>query len=194
MALQPLAQAFGLAQVDVTTLQATSGAGYPGVASLDILGNVLPLIPGEEDKLEEEPRKILGRLDGDTIEEYPVTISAQCTRVPVINGHLLSVSVKLDDRASLDQVHEAISEFHGDVRAAFLPSAPARPLHLFDDGPWPQPRLHAELGRGMTVSIGRLRPCTVLDYRFVALVHNTLRGAAGATLLNAELLVEAGLV
>ncbi len=194
MALKPLVQTFGIAEVEVTTLQAASGAGYPGVASLDILGNVVPLIPGEEDKLEEEPRKILGRLNGKSIEDYPVRISAQCTRVPVIDGHLLSVSVKLNQKANLNQVREAITTFHGDVRAAFLPSAPARPLHLFDDGPWPQPRLHAGLGRAMTVSVGRLRPCNVLDYRFVALVHNTVRGAAGAAVLNAELLVESGLV
>jgi aspartate-semialdehyde dehydrogenase len=194
MALAPLARAFGISAVEVTSLQAVSGAGYPGVSGLDILGNVVPLIPGEEDKLESEPARILGRLAGDHIEDHPVRVSAQCTRVPVLDGHVLSVSVQLDERVPPDRVREALASFTGDERASRLPSAPESPLRLLDDGPWPQPRLHAGLGGGMTVSVGRLRPCPVLDVRFVALVHNTVRGAAGAALLNAELLIDEGLV
>jgi len=194
LALKPLADAFGLEAVQVTTMQATSGAGYPGVSSLDILGNVIPHIAGEEAKLESEPRKILGALAGDCITDDPVTISAQANRVPVLDGHLLSVSVRLSRPAGVDDVRAAFAEFVSPLADLGLPSAPARPLALLAPPEVPQPRRHAALGDGMVVHVGCVRPCPVLGVRFVALVHNTIRGAAGAAILNAELAIRHGLV
>ena len=194
LALKPLADAFGLDAVQVTTMQAASGAGYPGVSSLDILGNVIPHIAGEEAKLEAEPRKILGTLAGDAVAEHPVTISAQANRVPVLDGHLLSVSVRLSRPAGLDDVRTAFAEFKSPIRDLGLPSAPERPVALLAAGEAPQPRRHAALGGGMVVHVGCVRSCPVLGVRFVALVHNTVRGAAGAAILNAELAIRSGLV
>lgn len=193
-ALKPLYDAFGVTAVQVTTLQALSGAGYPGVPSLDILGNVVPFIGGEEDKMRVEPLKLLGRLDGDRVQNASITISAQCNRVPVIDGHLLCVSVKLGREASIDEVKEALRTAPDPLADLDLPTSPARWLQVFDDEAFPQPRRHAGLGGGMTVSVGRVRPCEVLDVKFVALVHNTVRGAAGGAILNAELLVKQGLL
>ncbi len=191
-ALKPLVDAFGVEAVQVTTLQALSGAGYPGVASLDALGNVVPYIGGEEEKMATEPLKLLGRLADGRIEPASFTISAQCNRVPVLEGHLECLSVKLRQEADAGAVRAAFLGFKNPLAGLGLPSQPERLFHVFDEAHFPQPRRHAELGRGMTVSIGRIRPCPVLDVKFVALVHNTVRGAAGGAVLNAELLIRQG--
>lgn len=189
LALKPLADAFGIDRLSVVTLQAVSGAGLPGVSSYLIMDNVIPWISNEEEKLETETGKILGRLAGGTIEPADVTVSAQCNRVPVVDGHTLCVSVSLRSAAKLDDVREAWRSFRAEPQELGLPSAPLHPtVYLGDDEP-PQARLHRDLGHGMTVSIGRLRECPILDFRFVALSHNTLRGAAGGALLAAELAV-----
>ncbi len=194
MALKPLHDAFGVAQVQVTTLQALSGAGYPGVASLDALGNVVPFIGGEEEKMAVEPLKLLGTLNGGVLVAPDIAISAQCTRVPVIDGHVLCISAKLRKSASAEEVEAAFRQVENPLDAYDLPSSPAAWLCLHDAPDAPQPRKHVDLGGGMTVSIGRVRPCAVLDVKFVALVHNTVRGAAGGAILNAELLVRQGLL
>jgi aspartate-semialdehyde dehydrogenase len=191
-ALKPLVDAFGVEQVQVTTLQALSGAGYPGVASLDALGNVVPYIGGEEEKMVAEPRKLLGTLEDGRITPAALTVSAQCNRVPVLDGHMLCVSVKLSAEASAADVRTAFAEYASPIADLDLPSAPEALIQVFDEPHFPQPRRHAEQGKGMNVSIGRIRPCEVLDVKFVALVHNTVRGAAGGAVLNAELLVERG--
>jgi aspartate-semialdehyde dehydrogenase len=195
IALAPLERAFGVEQVQVTTMQAISGAGYAGVASYAILDNVIPFIGGgEEDKIEKEPRKILGTWDGTRHVDAPITISAQVNRVPTIDGHLMTASVKLRNRAPIDDVRAAFESFEGEPQRLGLPSAPKRPIHYIELPDRPQPRLDRDRERGMAVSVGRLRPCTILDIRFVALVHNTIRGAAGAAILNAELLHSRGLL
>jgi aspartate-semialdehyde dehydrogenase len=181
-------------RVIVTTLQAISGAGYPGVASLDIVGNVIPRIGGEEEKIESETRKILGLRTGDGIAPHPMTISAQTTRVPVVDGHTEMVSVGFDRTPALDDLRHAIESFSGKPQDLHLPSAPARPLIYMEQADRPQPRLDAGRGDGMTVCIGRLRKCPVLDAKFVVLGHNTVRGAAGAAMLNAELMLAENLV
>ncbi|CAN5877013.1 aspartate-semialdehyde dehydrogenase [soil metagenome] len=192
MALAPL-RAFGLRSALTTTLQAVSGAGYPGVPSFDIVGNVIPEIGGgEEDKIETEANKILGELAGETIVRHPVEVSAHTNRVPVIDGHTLTVSVALDARPSLEEVVDCLREWRGRPQELSLPSAPAQPLEVLDQPYRPQPRLDADRGRGMTVSIGRIRRCPILGTKFVALGHNTIRGAAGAALLNAELMLADG--
>jgi len=193
MALAPLHQSFGVESVIVTTFQATSGAGYPGVPSLDILGNVIPFIAGEEPKMETETNKILGRMGSRGIESAGIAVSAQCHRVPVLDGHLEAVSVKLKRKASLKQLLAAVRGFHPLARLT-LPSAPAEPLHVRDEDDRPQPRLDVDRALGMGVTVGRIRPCAVLDWKFDALGHNTIRGAAGAAILNAELLAHAGRV
>lgn len=195
LALAPLERAFGVEQVQTTTLQAISGAGYAGVASYAILDNVIPYIGGgEEEKIEKEPRKILGKWDGARHVDAPMTISAQVNRVPVIDGHLMTMSVKLRNRASIEDVRAAIESFTGEPQRLGLPFAPQRPLHYIDAPDRPQPRLDRDRDRGMAVTVGRLRPCPLLDLRMVALVHNTIRGAAGAAILNAELLQARGLL
>ena len=190
MVLAPLRQ-FGLRTVNVTTLQAVSGAGYPGVASLDILGNVIPSISGEEEKMESETQKILGTLNeaDAAVSPHLVVISAHTTRVPVIDGHTEMVSIKLDDRVTLDDVRQALESWRGRPQELRLPSAPEAPVVYLEAGNRPQPRLDAGRGGGMTVSVGRLRPCPVLGIKLAALGHNTIRGAAGAAVLNAELMV-----
>ena len=193
MALAPLRQ-FGLRSVMVTTLQAVSGAGYPGVASLDILGNVVPAISGEEEKIESETQKILGALNGMSITPHPVVISAQTTRVPVIDGHTESISVALDARPSIADVIAALQSFRGRPQELRLPTAPPSPIVWLEAGDRPQPRLDAERDGGMTVTVGRVRACPVLDVKFIALGHNTVRGAAGAAVLNAELMRAEGLL
>lgn len=193
MALAALRQ-FGPSAVTVTTEQATSGAGYPGVASLDLLGNVVPFISGEEDKLESEPRKILGTLTGGRVEPHPVLISAQTTRVPVVNGHTEMISVRLDTKPTGEDVLSAFGSFCGRPQQLGLPTAPARPIVYLREPDRPQPRLDVDRERGMAVFIGRLRPCPVLGYKFVALGHNTVRGAAGAAVLNAELMAADGML
>jgi aspartate-semialdehyde dehydrogenase len=187
-ALKPLHDAFGLQAVNVVTMQALSGAGYPGVASMDILDNVVPFISGEEEKIETEPRKLLGRLTGDSIEFADFVVSAQANRVAVRNGHLEAVSVKLRRQAELAEVADALAGYRGEPQRLGLPSAPdpAIILHTADDRP--QPRLDRLAGKGMATSVGRLRPDPLFDYKFLVLGHNTIRGAAGGALLNAELL------
>ncbi len=193
MVLAPL-RAFGLRQVMVTTMQAVSGAGYPGVASLDILGNVVPFIDGEEEKIESETRKILGTARGGAVEPHEVTVSAQTTRVPVANGHTEMVSVGFASRPSEDDLREALVSFTGVPQQRGLPSAPAQPIVYLPERNRPQPGLDVQRGAGMTVSVGRLRPCPLFDYKLVALGHNTVRGAAGAAVLNAELMRVEGLL
>ena len=193
MALAPLRQ-FGLRSALVTTLQAVSGAGYPGVASLDIVGNVIPFIGGEEDKIETETKKILGCKKAESIEPHEVMISAHTTRVPVINGHTETISVSLEGPPPAEEILAAFVNFSGRPQHQQLPSAPPRPIVYLKEANRPQPRLDVDRDRGMTVSIGRLRRCSVLDYKFVALGHNTVRGAAGAAVLNAELMHADGLL
>ncbi|HJN45236.1 MAG: aspartate-semialdehyde dehydrogenase [Vicinamibacterales bacterium] len=193
MAVAPLRQ-FGLRQIIVSTLQAVSGGGYPGVASLDILGNVVPVVPGEEAKIETETKKILGQVTAAGVKAHPVTVSASTTRVPVINGHTEVVTVSLDADPGPDAVIEALRGFSGRPQETDLPSAPPRPVLYLDEEDRPQPRLDADRDNGMTVCVGRLRACPVLDYKFVAMGHNTVRGAAGVAVLNAELLRVDGVV
>ncbi len=191
LALAPFRR-FGLQQVIVSTLQAISGGGYPGVPSLDVVGNVIPVVRGEESKMETETQKILGRVTGAGVESHPVTVSAGTTRVPVINGHTELVTVSLDADPALKEMIAAVRDFRGRPQELELPGAPARPVLYLDEEDRPQPRLDADRGRGMAVCVGRLRPCPVLDYKFVAMGHNTVRGAAGAAVLNAELLKATG--
>ena len=194
MALAPLRQ-FGLKTAIVTTLQAISGAGYPGVPSWDILGNVIPHIGGgEEEKIETETKKILGTLNVNRIENHPVRLSATTTRVPVQNGHTGSISVGLEQKPTSDAVIEAWRSFRGRPQELELPSAPPQPVVYLTEQNRPQPILDANRDGGMTVTVGRLRPCPLFDYKFVALGHNTIRGAAGAAILNAELMHREGLL
>ena len=193
MAVAPFRQ-FGLRQIIVSTLQAISGAGYPGVASLDIVGNVVPVVPGEEAKIETETRKILGQVTDAGVTVHPVTLSASTTRVPVINGHTEIVTVSLESDPGPEALIAALRGFSGRPQEMELPSAPQQPVLYLDEEDRPQPRLDVDRGHGMTVCVGRLRACPVLDYKFVAMGHNTVRGAAGGAVLNAELLkVEGGL-
>jgi aspartate-semialdehyde dehydrogenase len=192
LALAPLHAEFGVSSVVATTMQALSGAGYPGVASLAISDNVLPFIEGEEEKIEQETLKILGRLNGARIEEAPMAVSAQCHRVNVTDGHLAAVRVKLLRAATIDEVSTTLASFAALPQELRLHSAPERPIIVRDELDRPQPRLDRDAENGMSVTIGRLRPDNVLDYRFVALSHNTIRGAAGAAILNAELLIATG--
>jgi aspartate-semialdehyde dehydrogenase len=185
---------FGLSRVMVTTLQAVSGAGYPGVASLDILGNVIPAISGEEEKMESETQKILGSLERETVTPHPMVVSATTTRVPVIDGHTESISIEFEQRPSLDNVRFALEGFRGRPQELQLPSAPPAPIVYTDAADRPQPRLDVDRGNGMTVSVGRLRPCSILGTKLVALGHNTVRGAAGAAILNAEMMVAEGML
>jgi aspartate-semialdehyde dehydrogenase len=192
LALAPLHKQFELETVMAVTMQAVSGAGYPGVASLDILGNVIPYIAKEEEKMEEETQKLLGTLNGSGIIPAPFKMSAQCNRVAVEDGHTESISIKLKKNTSADQVLEAWSSFRGIPQEKKYPTAPEVPVHYVDANDRPQPRFDVDFGHGMTTTVGRLRPCNVLDWKFTVLSHNTIRGAAGAALLNAELLKEQG--
>jgi aspartate-semialdehyde dehydrogenase len=192
MALAPLHRDFGVESCIATTMQAISGAGYPGVASLDITDNVLPFIDGEEEKIESETVKILGHVDGTTVKVAAMKVSAQCNRVNVIDGHLATIRVKLSQSASLDQVREALASFSSLPQELKLHSAPPKPIIVRDEFDRPQPRLDRDAGFGMSITVGRIASDNVLDYRLVALGHNTIRGAAGAAILNAELLVALG--
>lgn len=191
MGLAPLAQ-FGIAKVLATTMQAISGAGYPGVPSMDIMANVIPFIGGEEGKMEIETQKILGRLAGDHIEPLPAVVSAHCNRVPVVDGHLVAVSVSLEKRLTREELLAAYEDFTAEPQRLGLPSAPPKPVLYLHEDNRPQPRRDALRDNGMTVTVGRLRECPVLDWKFVCLGHNTIRGAAGAAVLNAELLKAQG--
>jgi aspartate-semialdehyde dehydrogenase len=192
IALAPLDRAFGLDTVMAVTMQAVSGAGYPGVASLDILGNVVPYIAKEEEKMEEETQKLLGQLNGTRVEPGAFKISAQCNRVAVEDGHTESVSVRLKKKTSSAEILEAWKSFTAEPQQLRLPSAPAEPVIYLDAPDRPQPRFDVDRGAGMTTTVGRLRPCKVLDWKFTVLSHNTIRGAAGAALLNAEYLKAKG--
>ncbi|MBO0911548.1 MAG: aspartate-semialdehyde dehydrogenase [Acidobacteria bacterium] len=192
LALAPLNRRFELKTVMAVTMQAVSGAGYPGVASLDILGNVIPYIAKEEEKMEEETRKLLGTLNGSSVVEAPFKMSAQCNRVAVEDGHTESVSVEFKKKAQAEEILEAWAEFTGIPEEQKFPTAPEVPLRYLDASDRPQPRFDVDFGRGMTATIGRLRPCGVLDWKFTVLSHNVIRGAAGAALLNAELLKSQG--
>ena len=185
---------FELKKVLVTTLQALSGAGYPGVAALDATANVIPFIDGEEPKMESESKKILGRYSSGQIEQHPVTISATTTRVPVVHGHTESVSVELGHKVSNDDILAAFHEFSGPPQKLGLPSAPPRAIVYHREPNRPQPRLDVDRDAGMSIQVGRLRPCSILSHKFVLLGHNVVRGAAGAAILNAELMAADGLL
>ena len=191
MALKPIEELFGIEQIFVTTMQAVSGAGYPGVPSMDILGNVVPFIKNEEQKMEEETLKLLGSLDGDAIVPLKARMSAHCNRVAVEDGHTESVSIKLGKPATREELLAAWAEFKP-LAGQNLPTAPEQPVEWIAAEDRPQPRLDKNRGRGMAASVGRLRPCGLLDWKFTVLSHNTIRGAAGAAILNAELLMSLG--
>jgi aspartate-semialdehyde dehydrogenase len=195
MALAPLHRAFGVKQCFVTTMQAVSGAGYPGVPSLDILGNVIPFIGGgEEEKIESETPKMLGALTGGSVRPAAIAMSAQVTRVPVRHGHLVALTVSLERQATPEEAVAAIEQWKGGIHDLGLPSAPVPPVAVTRDESRPQHRFDVDAGRGMTVTVGRIRRDPVLDLRLVALGHNIQRGAAGASVLNAELAVARGIV
>ncbi len=189
IALKPLFDSFGLSEVNVVTMQALSGAGYPGVSSLDIIDNVIPYISGEEEKLETEPAKILGKLSGKKIDFANVKISAQTHRVAVKDGHLEAVQITLKNKAKIDEIINAWNKFSAIPQKLKLHTAPLNPIHYFVEEKYPQPKLHRDIDKGMAVSIGRLRKCNLFDYKFEVLSHNTVRGAAGGSILCAELML-----
>ena len=193
LALAPLKQ-LGIRRVIATTMQAISGAGYPGVASMDINGNVIPYIGNEEEKMESETQKILGDFAGDSIIPLAARVSAQCNRVPVVDGHMVAVSVELERKPELAELIAAMENFSSVPQQRKLPSAPVNPVIYLPENDRPQPRRDVERERGMAVVVGRLRKCPVLDFKFMALGHNTVRGAAGAAVLNAELMYSEGLL
>jgi len=186
MVLAPLDAAFGVETVHVTTMQAVSGAGYPGVASMDILGNVIPFIAKEEEKLEIESRKILGSLGKDGVDLHPMVISAHCNRVPVFDGHMEALSIRLRQKAAPDQIAATLRNFTGMPQEKGLPSAPHRPVVVLEEQDRPQPARDVWRDAGMVAVVGRIRPCPILDVKMMVLGHNTVRGAAGAAILNAE--------
>lgn len=190
--LKPLYEKFGIESIFVVSMQAVSGAGYPGVPSLDILGNVIPFISGEEEKVETEPKKCLGRVNNQSIELADFKISAHCNRVPVLDGHLVCVSIKFKNKPSKEQIIKAWEEFEGEPQKLKLPSAPEKVIIYREEVDRPQPRVDLNTGRGMTTVVGRLREDSIFDYKYVVLSHNTIRGAAGAAVLNAELLFRKG--
>ncbi len=193
MALKPLVK-YGIRRLHLVSEQAVSGAGYPGMSSMDILGNVVPYVPGDEDKLETESRKMLGFFNGEGIEELDMVISATCTRVPVVDGHLVNISLELAEKPDFDTIIRDWETHQGLDPIPTLPSAPTHPLQYLYQIDRPQPCRDRDAGRGMTTSIGRLRECPVLGYKFASLSHNTIRGAAGCSILNAELLAVEGYI
>lgn len=189
MSLKPLDDAFGIDSVVVTSMQSISGAGYPGVPSLDILANIVPYIGGEEDKVETESTKLLGRLNKNSIAYRDFPIQATAVRVPTVDGHLLSVSVSLETKPeSIDEVRKAFTDWKNPIAELDLPSSPETPVRLYEEDRHPQPRLHADREGGMQTAVGRLRKAKVMDIGYVTMAHNTIRGAAGGAILNAELL------
>jgi len=195
LALKPIEERFGIEQIFVTTMQAVSGAGYPGVASMDILDNVVPYIGSEEEKMEAETLKLLGSLKGQTVTPLDAKVTAHCNRVPVVDGHTECVSIKLGNKLGRPTTREDVLAAWAEFRPLAgmdLPFAPEQPVEWVEHNDRPQPRLDRNRGKGMTVTVGRLRPCSLLDWKFVLLSHNTVRGAAGATILNAELLASLG--
>jgi aspartate-semialdehyde dehydrogenase len=195
LALKPIEERFGIEQIFATSMQAVSGAGYPGVASMDILDNVVPYIANEEEKMEEEMLKLLGTLEsnpaGHAVKPLAARMSASCNRVPVVDGHTVSVSIKLGRAATREEILAAWAEFRP-LAGQGLPTAPDQPVQWAPQDDRPQPRLDRNRGNGMAVTVGRLRSCNVLDWKFTVLSHNTIRGAAGAAILNAELLASLG--
>lgn len=194
MALKPLQDAFGISEVSVVTMQALSGAGLDGVSAVAIQDNVIPYIAGEEEKLQTEPLKILGDYRDRQFLAADIKVSAQCNRIPVLDGHTEAVSVRLRRPASAAQLRQALATFSSEPQRLKLPSAPPHPLLVRDEVDRPQPRLDRPAGKGMVVSIGGIRSCPVLDWKFTVVSHNAIRGAAGAALLNAELLVAQGYI
>ena len=194
LALKPLLDNFGLEAVNVVTMQALTGAGYPGVASLDIIDNVIPFISGEEPKLESEPLKIFGTFIKNKIVNNEIKISAQCNRVAVLDGHMECVQVRLKNKATIEEIKSAWENFSSEPQKLNLPTAPLKPIYYFEEDKYPQPRIHRNLDKGMAVSIGRLREDPLFDYKFVVLSHNTNRGAAGGALLCAELMKAKGYI
>ncbi len=194
LALKPVYDAFGLNKVFITTMQALSGAGYSGVPGMAILDNLIPFIKGEEDKVESEPLKILGKFNGEVIEMAEFKISAQCNRVNVLDGHTECVSIEMEEKAGIEDIKKVMNEFRGEPQKLNLPSAPEQPVIVREEPDRPQPRFDRDAGRGMSVTVGRLREDPILHAKFVVLGHNTIRGAAGASVLNAELLVKKKLI
>ncbi|HKG21234.1 MAG TPA: aspartate-semialdehyde dehydrogenase [Blastocatellia bacterium] len=192
MALAPIERAFGIRRLVVTTMQSLSGAGYPGPSAIDMLGNVVPFIPGEEEKLETEPLKILGRLEGGRIRFAEFGVSAHTNRVSVEDGHTECVSLEMEKKASVDEVARALAGFTSIPQELNLPSAPERPIIVRQERDRPQPRYDRDEGGGMSAVVGRLRACPVFDIRFLVLSHNTVRGAAGGAILNAEIMKARG--
>ncbi|MCG8373074.1 MAG: aspartate-semialdehyde dehydrogenase [Balneolales bacterium] len=193
LALKPIYDAFGIEAMVVTTMQAISGAGYPGVPSMDILGNVVPFISGEEPKIAPETQKLLGKLDRGTLKTPGYPVQATCTRVPTLNGHMAAVTVKLANKpSSIKEVKEVVLTFENPIAHLELPFAPKEVIKLHEEERFPQPRLHADHENGMQLHMGRLREAEVFDLSFVCMAHNTIRGAAGGAILNAELLVKKG--
>jgi aspartate-semialdehyde dehydrogenase len=193
LALKPLHDAFGIESVILTTMQAVSGAGYPGVPSLDILGNVVPYISGEEPKIKPETQKLLSTLENGLFKEPEIKLSATATRVPTINGHMIAATVKFSNTpSSIDEVKKAIQDWENPISGLELPSSPKQVIKLHEDDRYPQPRLHADQEGGMQLHMGRLRESEVFDISFIAMAHNTIRGAAGGAILNAELLKKKG--
>jgi len=194
IALKPLIDKFGIEAINVVTMQALSGAGYPGVSSLDIVDNVIPFIGGEESKMESEPKKIFGKYVDGKIELLDTKISAQCNRVQVIDGHIECVQVKFKNKPTIDEIKTVWREFKGEPQKYNLPLAPIQPIHYFEEDKYPQPRHHRNLDKGMAVSVGRLRECSLFDYKFIVLSHNTVRGAAGGAILCGELMKAKGML
>jgi aspartate-semialdehyde dehydrogenase len=192
LALAPLHKAFGITKVLVTTLQAVSGAGYPGVASLDAIDNAVPFIGGEEPKMESETQKLLGTFSGNFFVDAPIVVSAHCNRIATTDGHLECVSLSLEKRPTIKTVIEALANFRSAPQELGLPSAPARPIIVRSEEDRPQPKYDRTLEKGMASVVGRVRECPVLGYKFAVLGHNTIRGAAGGAILNAELLKARG--
>ncbi len=194
MAFRPLLDAFGISKAVVVSMQALSGAGYPGVPSYDAIDNVIPFIGGEEPKVESEPLKMLGTLRDEAVQPASITIAAHCNRVPVLEGHMVCISVELERAASLDEVRDALRNFRALPQTLALPTAPAVPLIVREEENRPQPRRDRGIDRDMPTVVGRVRPCPLLSYRMVVMAHNTVRGAAGGSLLNAELMLKQGYI
>lgn len=194
LALKPIWDAFGIERCFVTTLQASSGAGYPGVPSLDLIDNVVPYIGGEEEKMETETRKLLGTWDGNAFHYAGIGISAQCNRVPVRHGHLETINLELRDKARPEEVVQVLREFRARPQELGLHSAPPQPVIVMDQPDRPQPALDRDVANGMASIVGRVRECNLLDIRFAVLGHNTIRGAAGASILNAEMMLAEGYI
>lgn len=192
LALKPIEDEFGIESLNVVTMQAISGGGYPGIPSMDILDNAIPFIGGEEGKMESEPLKILGKLNGEKIQFAEIKLSAQCNRVAVNDGHLECVQINLKKKAAKHEIIKTLNEFRSEAQQLNLPFAPKQPIHYFEEDRFPQPKIHRNLENGMAVSVGRLREDNLFDFKFVVLSHNTVRGAAGGTILIAELLKAKG--